>query len=189
MVETADSPAGAIEEWFRQYNDHRTNASRLLVYGAYLVQGEVNFRTLTFLANLALPLILLLFYLSVRGEEYRWVFLLVSALLLLNLRSYTIVLWSQPAFAYYCVIFYAFACLFTLHKVTLPKFVLAAVLCTLATFTYASGQIVWLLGLASLLHQCLVTRRRSLTVSRDMAAGRHCHALGVASRFPRSLPG
>jgi hypothetical protein len=163
VIESADSSAVAFQEWFRQYVDHRTNASRLLVYGAYLVEGEVNFRTLTFIANLALLLILGLFYLSVRGDEYRWIFLLVSALLLLNLTSFTLILWSQPAFTYYGVTLYAFACLFTLHKVTLPKFVIAAVLCTLATFTYAAGQIVWLLGLTSLLHQSLVIRSRPFT--------------------------
>lgn len=162
LVEAAPDSWDAIVEWFRQYNDHRTNASRLLVYGAYLVQGEVDFRTLTLLANLVLPAILVLFYVVVRDEEFRWLFLLVSALLLLNLRSHTIVLWSQPAFAYYFVFFYAFACFHVLHKVNVSKFVLAAVLCTLASFTYASGQVVWLLGLVSLLHQSLVTRTRSL---------------------------
>lgn len=162
LMEAADRPAVAIKEFFSQYLDHRTNASRLLVYGAYLIEGEMNFRTLTLLANLALPLILLLFYVSVRGEEYRWGFLLVSALFLLSLRAPAITLHSQAGFAYYYVFFYAFACLFTLHKFTLLKFVLAAVLCSLASFTFAAGQIVWLLGLASLLHQCLVTGRRSL---------------------------
>lgn len=161
LIESADSPAVAIKEWFSQYLDHRTNASRTLVYVAYLIEGEMNFRTLTLLANLALPLILCLFYLCVRGEEYRWSMLLVSALLLLNLRTPALILHSQAGFAYYYVFFYAFACLFTLHQVTLLKFLLAAVLCTLASFTFASGQIVWLMGLASLLHQCLVTGRRS----------------------------
>ncbi|MBK6509366.1 MAG: hypothetical protein IPG06_07805 [Haliea sp.] len=161
LIETADGPAVAIKEWFSQYLDHRTSASRSLVYGAYLIEGEVNFHTLTLLANLALPFILLLFYLSVRSEEYRWGFLLISALLLLNLRAHAIILHSQAGFAYYYVFFYAFACLFALHKFTFLKFVLAAVLCSLATFTLASGQVVWLMGLASLLHQCLVTGRRS----------------------------
>ncbi len=162
LIESADSSAVAIREWFSQYLDHRTNVSRSLVYGTYLIEGEVNFRTLTILANLALPLILLLFYLSVMDEAYSWGFLLVSALLLLNLRAHTIVFHSQAAFAYYYVFLYAFACLFTMHNVTLLKFALAAVLCSLATFTFAAGQIVWLLGLASLLHQSLVIRRRSV---------------------------
>jgi hypothetical protein len=162
LVEAAETRAGALHAWLTQYNDHRTSASRLLVYAAYLVEGEVNFRTLTLLANLALPLILMLFYWSVRAEEHRWLFLLVSALLLLSLRFHTIGLSSQPSFAYFYVFLYAFACLFTLHNVTWPRFVLAAVFCILATFTFASGQVVWLLGLASLLHQYRVTRRRSL---------------------------
>lgn len=161
LVETAASPGDAFDAWFAQYNDHRTNASRLLVYGAYLVEGEANFRTLTLLANLALPLILMLFYLGVRDDKYRWLYLLVSSLLLLSLRFHTIGLSSQPSFAYFFVFFYAFACLFALHRVTWPKFVLAGVLCTLATFTFASGQIAWLLGLASLLHQWWLGGRRS----------------------------
>jgi len=52
--------------------------------------------------------------------------------------------------------------MFALHNVTSLKLVLAAVLCTLSTLTYASGQLVWLLGLASLLHQCLVIKNRPM---------------------------
>lgn len=161
QFEAADTARGAFDVWYAQYNDHRTNASRLLVYGAYLVEGEVNFRTLTLLANLALPLILMLFYLSVKYEDDRWLVLLVAALLLLSLRFHTIGLSSQPSFAYFYVVLYAFACLFTLHRITCWKFVLAAVFCTLAMFTFASGQLVWLLGLASLLHQYWAGGRKS----------------------------
>ena len=107
-------------------------------------------------------MILLLFYLTVRKERYRWVYLLVAALLLLNFRYFKIILFSQAAFAYYYVCLYAFACIFTLHKVSGPRFLLAAVFCTLSSLTLASGHIVWLLGLVSLLHQCLVSGRRSL---------------------------
>ena len=163
FVSLVESTAGAdsqFQEWFRQYVDHRTIASRLQVYGAYLVQGEVNFHSLSLLTNLALPLILLLFYLRVREEEERWILLLASALLLLHLRFFSLIVWSQAAFAYYYVFFYAFACLFALHKVTPAKFALAAVLCTLSSFTYAAGQIVWALGFASLVHQWFVTGRR-----------------------------
>ncbi|MGY8859871.1 MAG: hypothetical protein ACKVHM_07200, partial [Pseudomonadales bacterium] len=60
------------------------------------------------------------------------------------------------------VCLYAFACIFTLHQVSGPKFLLAAVFCTLSSLTLASGQIVWFLGLVSLLHQCLVCERRPL---------------------------
>ena len=162
VVENADSASDGFKALFNQYNDHRTSASRLVVFGVYLAEGELNFHTLTLVANLGLLLILLLFYLTVRKEKYRWVYLLISALLLLNFRAFEIILFSQGAFAYYYVCLYAFACIFTLHKVSGPKFLLAAVFCTLSSLTMASGQIVWLLGLVSLLHQCLVSGHRSL---------------------------
>jgi hypothetical protein len=162
VVENSDSASDGFKALFNQYNDHRTSASRLLVFGVYLAEGELNFHTLTLVANLGLLLILLLFYLTVRKEKYRWVYLLISALLVLNFRAFEVILFSQGAFAYYYVCLYAFACIFTLHKVSGPKFLLAAVFCTLSSLTMASGQIVWLLGLVSLLHQCLVSGHRSL---------------------------
>ena len=162
LVENADNTSDAFSILFSQYNDHRTSATRALVLGIYLIEGELDFHTLTLAANLGLWLILLLFYLTVRKEKYRWVYLLISALLLLNLRTYEIVIFSQAAFAFYYVCFYAFACIFLLHRVTLPRFLLAAVFCTLSSLTLSSGQIVWLLGLASLVHQCLVSGHRSL---------------------------
>ena len=162
VVENADSAGDGFKALFNHYNDHRTSASRLLVFGVYLAEGELNFHTLTLVADLGLLLILLLFYLTVRKEKYRWVYLLVSALLLLNFRAFEIILFSQGAFAYYYVCLYAFACIFTLHKVSGPRFLLAAVFCTLSSLTLASGHIVWLLGLVSLLHQCLVSGHRSL---------------------------
>ena len=32
-----------LEIEFRQYNDHRVEATRLLVYGIYLIEGEMDF--------------------------------------------------------------------------------------------------------------------------------------------------
>lgn len=162
QVESAENGWIALEAWFRQYNEHRVGATRLLVYAVYLIEGEMNFHTLMIVANLALPLILFLFYLGIKNDEQRWVYLLVAALLLVNLKHYTLAFMSQAAFAYYYVFLYAFACVFTLHRVTKVKFVVAAVFCFLSSFSLASGQIVWLIGLASLLHQCLLSGRRSL---------------------------
>ncbi len=162
LVEKAENGWVALETWFRQYNDHRVGATRLVVYAVYQLEGEMNFHTLTIVANLALPLILFLFYLSVRDVQQRWIYLLVAALLLFNLKHYTLSFMSQAAFAYYFVFLYAFACIYTLHEVTKIKFVVAAVFCFLSSFSLASGQIAWLIGLASLLHQSLLFGRRSL---------------------------
>lgn len=161
-AEQLDGVQKKLETAFRQYNDHRVEATRLLVYGIYLIDGEMDFRKLIIIANLGLLLILFLFYLVVRHEEFRWIFLLVSALLLFNLKFFTLVLMAQAAFAYYFVFIYAFACLFTLHKVTPLQFVLAAVFCSLSSFTLAAGQAAWLLGLVSLIHQSLVIKQKSV---------------------------
>lgn len=160
-METAETPSAALTDWFVQYNDHRTSASRIQVYLAYLAQGEVNFHTLAILANLSLPLILVLLYVSARHNPYRWVLLLSSALLLLHLRTYIIVLWSQPTFAYCWVFVYAFASVYVVHNVTAPRLLLGALLCTLASLTLAAGQAAWLFGFASLVHQALFNQRRS----------------------------
>jgi hypothetical protein len=160
-VDKAETVLEKLALLHEPYNDHRTSATRLLVYGVYLLEGEVNFRTLTIIANLALPLMLLLLYFAVRGDPDRWVWLLIAALILLNPRIYTIVLHAQSSFAFLYVVLYAFAGLFALHRVTPARFVLAVLLCSLSTFTLASGKLVWLLGLVSLLHQSQVLKQRS----------------------------
>lgn len=160
-VETAESLPEALAHWWAQYNDHRTSATRIQVYLAYLAQGELNFHTLALLANLSLPLVLFMLYLAAKASPYRWVFLLSSALLLLHIRTFSIVLWNQPAFAYCYVFTYAFACLFALHRVTPTRFVIGALFCMLASLTLAAAQTVWLFGLVSLAHQSLFNEKRS----------------------------
>ncbi len=162
LVDTAQGMEQHLRAWFTFYNDHRTTASRVQVYLAYLVEGHVNFRTQAVLGNLSLLLILFLFYLGVRHEENRWWILLVPALLMLTIRPFPIVAWGQPTLAYFWVYFYAFASLFALHRVNPRRFALAVVLAILASFTFATGLAVWLLGLAFLLHQSFVSGRRPL---------------------------
>lgn len=161
QVESAGSGEEVFDAFFAQHNDHRTAATRLQVYALYAVQGEVNFQAQALLSNIGLVLILFLFYLAVRKEEYCWLYLLVAALFLFSLRAYRVVAWAQPAFAYFYVYFYTFACLFALHRVTPLRFVLALLFAVLASFTLALGQVAWVLGVASLLHQAFVVRSRS----------------------------
>jgi hypothetical protein len=161
QIEKTESGAEKLALLNETYNDHRTTATRLLVHGAYLLEHEVNFRTLTIIANLALPLMLLLFFFAVRGDPYRWIWLLIAALLMLTPRIYKLILHAQSSFAFLYVILYAFAGLFVLHRVTPVRFLFAVVLCSMSTFTLASGKIVWLLGFISLLHQSAVLKQKS----------------------------
>ncbi len=151
----------ALQSLYEQHTDHRTIASRL-VYGAiYLATGEVNFRTLNFVANLALPLLLLALYLMSAGSPRRLLVLLPAALLLLQLRAYGITFWAMSSFAYFYVFVYGFFCLLFLHNTDRRRFCFALVMATLASFTLASGQLIWLVGLVSLAQQSLL--RRSLS--------------------------
>ncbi|MFK7730822.1 MAG: hypothetical protein AB8B48_04295 [Pseudomonadales bacterium] len=160
-IENAASFQQAMSDWYTQYNDHRTSASRIQVYLAYLIEGELNFRTLTLLANVSLPLILFMLYLAAKEHPLRWVYLLSSALFLLHIRTFTIVLWSQPAFAYCYSFTYAFGCIFALHQVRPVRFFWGVLFCTLASLTLAAAQTVWVFGLVSLVHQSLFNDKRS----------------------------
>jgi len=161
-INVTESWSTILELLLQQHNDHRTGASRLIFYGVYWLEGEVNFRTLIFISSLALPMILGLLYIVVRKLPYPYLLLLPSVFILFQIRSYGITLWSMAAFAYFYVFLYGFACIFVLHNVSRLKLVMAAILASLATFTLASGQMIWLLGLVSLLHQVLVLRQTSI---------------------------
>ena len=154
-LQKAPDLASAWETIYTQHNDHRTLSSRLVYYGSYLLTGEINFRTLTFLANLALPLLLFLLLRMSYSHPLPILVLLPAALVLLQLRAYGITLWSMAAFAYHFVFLYGFAAIYCLHRVTPLRFVIALCLATLATFSLASGQAIWLIGLIALLHQWL----------------------------------
>ena len=147
---------------FEQHNDHRTLSSRLVYLAVYRLAGEIDFRVLVFLANLALPLLLCLLYLPLRRRAGSLLVMVPAALLLLQLRAYGITLWSMAAFAYFYVYLYGFASLYCLHRVNGGRLTLALLFATLSTFSLASGQLIWVVGTISLLQQCLLLRKAPL---------------------------
>ena len=122
---------------FAQYFNHRTLSNRLIYYVMLLATGEVNFRTTVFLANLALPLLLMLLYLTIRHQTYRWLVLLSAALLLFGLRTYELSLWTSPMDDMFVYV-YGFASLICLRKVGLARFLAALVFASLGAFTLAN---------------------------------------------------
>lgn len=147
---------------FDNYNEHRTLASRLVYYLVYLITGEINFRTLVFLCNLSLVAQLVILYLALGKRHQSLWLLLPAALILLQPRAYSLYSISMGAFAYMFVYLYGFASLLCLRDVKVPRFLAAIAFAILGTFTLASGQLIWLVGLASLLQQALLQRRCSL---------------------------
>ena len=106
-------------------------------------------------------MILVLLYIRIRQQQYTWLLLLPVALLLFQFRAFEIVLWAQAALAYFFVFLYGFCCIYALHNITAGRFALAIVFAVLTCFSLASGQLIWLLGLASLLHQSLTYKKVS----------------------------
>jgi len=146
------------ELFFAQHYQHRTLASRLVYYLAFVLEDEANFRTLIFIGNLALPLLLLMLYLPIRRQPRALLILLPAALVLFQLRLYATSFWSMNAFAFMFVFVYGFASLICLRKLSPVRFVGAILFAFLATFTLASGQLIWLVGLVCILHQALILR-------------------------------
>jgi hypothetical protein len=148
----------SLQLFFIKWNEHSTASARLVYFLSYRLFGEVNFVVLTVLANTALPVFVGLLYLRLRGEDYRWLILLPVIFTLFSFRAYYTALWSMTAFAYFYVLVYGFCCLYCLHRLTWPRLCLAVVFACLATFSLASGQLVWLAGLLGVAHQALVRK-------------------------------
>ncbi len=158
-VVDASEPAEAWQALYAQHNDHRTLASRLLYLLVYAIQGEIDFRLLTALASGGLLLLIYLYYRSLGDSPVRYCAALVAAFLLLQPRAYGITLWPMAAFAYHFVYVYAFAAILCLHRDGPGSFIAALVFATLSTYSLASGQLIWLVGLVGLLQQALLRRR------------------------------
>jgi len=154
----AEDAGTALEALYKKHTDHRTVASRLVYAGLCLTTGEVNFRHLNLLANLALPLLLVALFQMTAGTPRRLLVLLPAALVLLQPRAYGITFWAMASFAYFYVFLYGFFCLLLLHNTNRWRFAAALLLAVLANFTLASGQVLWLVGLASLMQQAWLRR-------------------------------
>ncbi|MFK8049118.1 MAG: hypothetical protein AB8B81_11855 [Halioglobus sp.] len=159
----AENTRAALASLYEQHTDHRTIATRLIYGAMYLTTGEVNFRTLNFLANLALPLLLLALYLMASDTPRRLLIMLPATFILLQLRAYGITFWAMASFAYFYVFVYGFFCVLFLQNPDRFRFCAAILLAILANLTLASGQMIWLIGLASLIQQSLLRRSASRT--------------------------
>ena len=159
--DAAESVGQRLDLLLAQYNDHRTSASRLLFYLVYAITGEVNFRTLSLLANMAIPVFVILYMQAAPSRELRWPVLLLAALVLCQPQAYGLLFWSMSAFAFYFVLLYSFASLVCLERGSWLALCLAIVFAVGATLSLASGQLVWAVGLFLLVWQILRHGERS----------------------------
>lgn len=160
-IVAADDWRTTLQLFFIRWNEHSTAASRLMYYLTYRVQGEVSFVTLIALANMSLVVFIGLLYLRVRELEYRWLILLPAALILFQFRTHYVSFWSTAAMAFFYALVYGCCAIYCLHRANAVKLLFAILFATLATHSLASGQLIWAVGLATLLHQVFISKRLS----------------------------
>jgi hypothetical protein len=150
----ADGFFDALSTILHQHADHLTLSSRIVYYLVFLAEGEVNFRTMTYVAHVGLLLLTWIYYQQVvdKSQLNPLIFLCLS-LLLFNPRDYGIAIWPMAAFGFFFVYCYALASLHFLNRPNIYTFLAAAICAFLATFTMAIGQLIWGLGLIYLMSQ------------------------------------
>ena len=149
-----------LQVLLQPHYDHRTAASRLIFYLSYLLTGEISFRRLSLLANLAIPAFVLLYALSVPVRALRWPGLLLAALILCQPQAYGLLFWSMSAFAFYAVSLYALAALYCIHRGGAIGLLPALLFAVGSNLSLASGQLVWLAGGVLLVWQWLCSGQR-----------------------------
>jgi len=148
----------AMSAFLHQHADHLTYSSRIFFYLTFLLQGEVDFRTLVVASHLGLLALIALFYLQSNSDSKLKPLLLVCiCLLLLQPRAHGMILWPMASFQYFFVYAYCLAALFLLHQSGKMCFSAAIVCGILASFCMSTGQLVWVFGAIS-----LVLRRKDI---------------------------
>ncbi|HIB43745.1 MAG TPA: hypothetical protein EYO37_07245 [Nitrospina sp.] len=153
LFDQSDSLWESLLLLFKQHNEHRMAFSRIMFLLVDSINGEVDFRTLTLLGNLALPALLVLFYSSFRNRGINLIFFVPVPFLLFNLENWINMIWTTSALANYNVLLFAGASFYFLNKKSARSFAWAMVLAWAAGFTHGHGMGVFPVGLAYLLWQ------------------------------------
>jgi hypothetical protein len=131
-----------------QHADHLTYASRVFYYLIFMLEGEVNFRTMVVVSHLGVLFLSWLFYAQIDViSRLKPVFFVCLFLLLLHPRAYGLLIWPMATFAFFFTFAYPLATFALLKNPAGYRYPLAILCAVLATFTMSMGQFVWVLGL------------------------------------------
>lgn len=149
--------------FFTQHNEHRIAVSRLLALSIFLYTGKLNLANFLFVDALFLGgLLWLIFSIYKKSSLHksRFVYLLPTVLLL-SPCSYETFLFISGGSQAYPALFFLVLSLFLLNKIgshstsarELNSFALATLSAALATYSFGSGIVVWIGGLALLFYK------------------------------------
>ena len=131
-----------------QHADHLTYALRVFYYLIFMLEGEVNFRTMVVVSHLGVLFLSCLFYAQIDViSRLKPVFFVCLFLLLLHPRAYGLLIWPMATFAFFFAFAYPLATFALLKNPAGYRYPLAILCAVLATFTMSIGQLVWVLGL------------------------------------------
>lgn len=145
---------GKLTLIFSQYNEHRIVFDRLVFLSDYALFGQLNFRHLILIGNIAPLLTVFLLYKGSFPNEPRQkklFYLLPAAYVLFSFQYWELSTWSMAALQNLFVIPFALFSLYSLCRPGRTAFVLACVGALLATFTSGNGMFTFMVGIPVLL--------------------------------------
>ena len=145
---------GKLKLIFSQYNEHRIVFDRLVFLADYGLFGQLNFRHLILIGNLAQLLIGVLFF-TVAFRPFllnqKLLYLLPVAYSLFSYQYWDLSTWSMAALQNLYVIPFAMFSLYSLCQPTRRAFALACGAAVLATYTSGNGLFTFIVGMPLLL--------------------------------------
>lgn len=142
-----------IDALLRPNNEHRLLYQRLVVYGQYLLTGEINFNGLMVWGNLGMLVVLYLFYRTLRRQNLPAVYLLPVPPILFIAQNYLLSLTALYTLQYLAIIMLILVTLYWLAGNTERSFIGATCLGVFSTFSMGNGLLVWPAGAIVLLYQ------------------------------------
>jgi hypothetical protein len=148
----------SIDLIFSQHNDHIIATNRVIYALLYELTGEVNFYILTLIGNLNILALVYLYSRQISNNLTKLTLIAVVSSLLFQIACLRDALWAMTVIANYSVITLSFLTLICLNSRRKIGFPLAVLLGFSACITFASGQIVLLVGLILLVNRSLEHR-------------------------------
>lgn len=139
---------------FSQHNEHRMIFSRGLTVLSIVLTGKIQLQYLTFIGNICLVGLFILFNLSVYKIRNKTLLIpVIVALLLFQPQAWEVFVQAEAALSYFTVIFFVFLAIFLLAKKGRLAFILSLFSGAIATFASGNGMFVFLAGTVLLLDE------------------------------------
>lgn len=153
QLTTLESFSDQVDHVLRfQTNEHRMVTMHLLVVALERLFGHVDLRLVMLVGSLAVPLLFLVFYVSLPRSEVRAPIYLAPLAMLLFVPLHQVTNWALVAVTYVCYLC-GFASLLALErsKERISYLPVALALAVVATYTFGSGMFVFFAGTLLLL--------------------------------------